>query len=70
VIQVESAYNYGFIRFYDEKNREYYQQPIDYVGETLFKTGNIKYIIKSIDSLKNTFEIISLYNEKKNSINN
>jgi hypothetical protein len=56
-INIESAYNYGFVRFYDGKNRKYYVQPIDYAGEKLYKTGEMKFIIKSIDTLEQFFEL-------------
>lgn len=56
-INIESAYDYGFIRFYDSKNRKYYVQPIDYVGEKLHKRGEMKFIIKSIDTLEQFFEL-------------
>tara|TARA_R110000744_G_scaffold57817_1_gene121114 strand:+ start:112 stop:537 length:426 start_codon:yes stop_codon:yes gene_type:complete len=54
---VKSAYHYGFVRFYDIKNRKYYIQPIDYVGETPFEKGELKFIIKEIDSTNQWFEL-------------
>ena len=54
---VKSAYHYGFVRFYDIKNRKYYIQPIDYVGETPFEKGELKFIIKEIDSINQWFEL-------------
>ncbi|WP_282124764.1 hypothetical protein [Algibacter mikhailovii] len=56
-INVKSAYHYGFVRFYDIKNRKYYIQPIDYVGETPFEKGELKFIIKEIDSINQWFEL-------------
>jgi len=63
-VSIESAYHYGFVRFYDEHNQKYYIQPIDYVGETLFKKGTLKFIVKSIDTIEHSFELDSDY--KKN----
>ena len=54
---VKSAYHYGFVRFYDIKNRKYYIQPIDYVRETPFEKGELKFIIKEIDSINQWFEL-------------
>ncbi len=62
---VESAYYYGFVRFYDSANRKYYIQPIDYVGEKLFKKGEMKFIIKDIDTLKQIFELGSDISQNK-----
>lgn len=55
-VKVKSAYHYGFVRFFDSDNRKYYIQPIDYVGETPFEKGHLKFIIKSIDSINQEFE--------------
>jgi len=54
---VKSAYHYGFVRFYDIKNRKYYIQPIDYVGETPYEIGELKFLIKEIDSINQWFEL-------------
>lgn len=62
---IESAYHYGFVRFYDTENRKYYVQPIDYVGEKLYKKGDMKFIIKSIDTLGQFFELDSDYDLNK-----
>ena len=58
---VQSAYHYGFVRFFDSENRKYFVQPIDYVGETPFKKGELKFIIKSIDSTIQEFELCFEY---------
>jgi len=58
---IESAYYYGFVRFYDKANRKYYVQPIDYVGEKLYKKGEMKFIIKDIDTIKQIFELDSKF---------
>ncbi|MFD0975411.1 hypothetical protein [Salinimicrobium gaetbulicola] len=55
--KVRSAYHYGFVRFFDWKDRKYYIQPIDYVGETAFKKGELKYIVKLIDTTDQSFEL-------------
>ncbi|WP_228236265.1 hypothetical protein [Allomuricauda sp. M10] len=60
-IKVGTAYNYGFVRFFDIKNRKYYHQPIDYVGETLWKKGKMKFIVKSVDSINGYFDMVSIY---------
>jgi hypothetical protein len=62
-INVKSAYYYGFIRFYDKNGRKYLYRPIDYVGEKLYEKGEMKFIIKSIDSTKTDFEFESIYPE-------
>lgn len=54
---VQSAYHYGFVRFFDWKDRKYCIQPIDYVGETAYKKGEIKYIVKLIDTTDQSFEL-------------
>ncbi len=54
---VKTAYHYGFVRFYDTKNRKYYIQPIDYIGETPFEKGKLKFIIKEIDSINQWFKL-------------
>jgi len=54
---VKSAYHYGFIRFFDIKNRKYFIQPIDYVGETPYEKGEMKFIVKSIDTSDQSFEL-------------
>ncbi|WP_141878111.1 hypothetical protein [Gramella sp. Hel_I_59] len=56
-VNVPSAYHYGFVRFFDWKDRKYYIQPIDYVGETSYKKGEMKFVIKSIDTLNQNFEL-------------
>ncbi|NVK09855.1 MAG: hypothetical protein HWD89_12455 [Tenacibaculum sp.] len=60
-VNIKSAYHYGFVRFFDKKNRKYYIQPIDYVGETLLEKGQLKFIIKSVDSTNKSFELDSDY---------
>ena len=54
---VQSAYHYGFVRFFDLEGRKYYIQPIDYVGETPYKKGEMKFIVKLIDTTDQTFEL-------------
>lgn len=56
-VNVESAYHYGFVRFFDMKARKYLCQPIDYVGETPYKKGALKFIIKSKDTISKNFEL-------------
>jgi hypothetical protein len=54
---VQSAYHYGLVRFFDWKDRKYYIQPIDYVGETSYGKGEMKYIVKLIDTTDQSFEL-------------
>lgn len=62
-INVPSAYHYCFVRFYDGKNRKYFVQPIDYVGETPFEKGELKFIVKLIDTTNQSFELGFDYQE-------
>ena len=50
-VKVRSAYSCGAIKFRDNKKREYILKPKDYSGEKLISTGNLTYVIKSIDTL-------------------
>jgi hypothetical protein len=52
---VKSAYNYGLIKFY-AKNKFYKVRPVDYEGESVIESGDLIYIIKSIDTLSHHFE--------------
>ncbi len=61
LVRIESAYHYGFVRFYDTDNRKYYVQPIDYVGEKLYKNGEMIFIIEDVDRVKRNFELNSNY---------
>ena len=62
--KIKSAYSYGIVRFYDKKNREYYVQPFDYVGEKLYKNGEMKFIIKEIDTIQQIFEFDSEFSNE------
>ena len=50
-VKVKGAYSYGYIKFRDNKKREYVLKPKDYSGEKLINTGNLTYVIKSVDTL-------------------
>ncbi|MBW8242071.1 hypothetical protein K1F50_04615 [Muricauda oceani] len=54
---VKSAFHYGFVRFFDVKDRKYFIQPIDYMGEKAFEKGELTYVIKNIDSINQAFEL-------------
>jgi hypothetical protein len=49
---VHSAYRYGALRIEDLRDSIYYYAPIDYVGEELYDTGRMTYIIEYIDTIK------------------
>ncbi|WP_127142265.1 hypothetical protein [Flagellimonas marinaquae] len=63
---VKSAFHYGFVRFFDTKNRKYFIQPIDYMGEKAFEKGELTYVIKNIDSINQAFELDFDYMDESN----
>src|ERR1039457_2705494 len=56
-VKVKVAYSKGVIKFRDNKKREYVFKPKDYVGEKLINSGNLTYVIKSIDTLSKKIEL-------------
>jgi hypothetical protein len=62
-VNVKSAYRYGYLKFKDNQDRTYKCQPIDYVGEKLYKNGYMTFIIKTID--KNTGQVYLISSIKK-----
>ncbi len=64
-IKVKSAYSYGSVEFFDIEKRQYNIQPIDYVGEELHEKGKMEFIIESIDTLKQNFELNSNYSAEE-----
>lgn len=63
---VKSAFHYGFVRFFDFKDRKYFIQPIDYMGEKAFEKGELTYVIKNIDSINQAFELHFDYKDESN----
>ena len=56
-VKVKVAYSKGVIKFRDNKKREYVFKPKDYAGEKLINSGNLTYVIKSIDTLSKKIEL-------------
>jgi len=59
--KVSSAYSYAYIQFYDSLRRKYELLPVDYIDETLYTNGKMKYIIEKIDTSKRDFIFNSMY---------
>jgi len=56
-IKVDSAYSYGFLKAFDSQDRKYVLQPIDFVGETAFKSGRLTFIINGLDSTNDRIDL-------------
>jgi hypothetical protein len=63
-VKVKSAYSHGDIKFTDNKKREYILKPKDYAGEKLISSGNLTYVIKSVDTLSRKIELDHILQQK------
>lgn len=46
-----ASYSAGYLKFKDNKQREYTFRPIDHVGEKLYTDGYMTFIIEYIDTI-------------------
>ena len=60
---IYSSYTYGYMKFTDNNDSTYIQQPVDFVGETLCYKGELTFIIREIDT--KTKHIKTTYSLKK-----
>lgn len=49
-VNITSAFRYAYIKFMDRHDSTYIYQPIDYVGEPLYTSGCMTFIIRSVDT--------------------
>ena len=53
--KITSSYNYGFLKFKDSRDSVYIMEPIDYVGEILFKSGSMTFIVEKVETSETNF---------------
>lgn len=58
--KIISSYNYGFLKFKDSRDSVYIKEPIDYVGEILFKSGRMTFIVEKLDTSETNFDFNSI----------
>lgn len=65
-VKVKSAYSSGYLKFRDNKKRQYILNPLDFSGEKPISTGNLTYVIKSVDTLSKKIELDHVFEQKIN----